>query len=843
MTNACTQRPVSVYMIGNAHIDPVWLWTVDEGRKEVLNTYRTAIMLLRDYHGYVFTSGGATTYQWVQQDDPALFAEIRCAVDEGRWVIVNGWMIQPDCNVPNGESFARHALYGQRYFEREFGVRARVGYNVDSFGHAGTLPQILKLSGLDYYVFFRPGPHEKTLPRGPFWWEAPDGTRVLTCRPPLHYGSPGDGKIVQRMEAAAADTPEELSVTMCFYGVGNHGGGPTRSDIELLMARQHTDEPVQPVFTSPERYFDEMLALGRDWPVLHDDLQHHARGCYTAISQMKSGIRAGEHALMRAERLAALAVALTDGGNHQAELQGAWEKLLFNQFHDILAGTSIRKAYDTVWADLASASATAAAVENGALAALQARVAVPECEGQALVVWNTLPWQRTDSIEVRATLPANQRNMQADPGGLRSAGGQHGSLSVGRPVLRDANGVSIPAQLLEVEFEDDEYQARVAAQVVMPALGARAFTLSFEGDDLPPQAAGTVHADRIENAYYTVQLDPATGYIRSLRDNIERFEHLAGPAGVPLVIDDYSDTWSHDIASFRNVVGQFTACGPAELVADGLVSKTLRVRMAWGQSTLTQEITLWGYRRAVDVVLTVDWHEQHKMLKLAFPLAITDPVVTASAPYGWITRKPNGEEEPCQAWVDLSGKTDKGIAGLCLVQDSKYGYDALDNELRLSVLRSPIYAFHDPRKVLKGVTYHYTDQGTQVVRYRLLPHVGDWRGVAPDRQGYALMEPFVMRAAVAQPGIGKEQTLLTVEPSNVLLSTIKLAEEQGAKRLLVRGYETDGKAARVVLRSEALGQSWEHAVRAHEIFTLALPLGGGAPQALNLLEEPFCGAH
>ncbi len=839
MSDAQVQRPVSVYMIGNAHIDPVWLWTVDEGREEVRNTYRTAIMLIRDYPGYVFTSGAAITYQWVQQDDPALFAQIRQAVAEGRWAIVNGWMIQPDCNIPSGESFARHALYAQRYFDATFGVRARVGYNVDSFGHAGTLPQILKLSGLDYYVFFRPGPHEKTLPRGPFWWESPDGTRVLTCRPPLHYGSPGDGKIVQRMEAAAADTPEDLAVTMCFYGVGNHGGGPTRSDIELLVARQGTAEPVQPVFTSPERYYDEMLALGRDWPVVHDELQHHARGCYAAVSQMKAVIRSGEHALLRAERLATLAALLAGGEDQQAQLQGAWQKVLFNEFHDILAGTSIRKAYDTVWADFAAASATAAEVQEGALQALQASVPVPQAEGQPFVVWNTLPWQRTDAIEIVVPTPTNQRNVQADPGGLRSAQGQHGSLSVGRPVLRDARGINIPCQLTEVEFEDDDYQAHVTAQVVMPALGARAFTLTFEGDDLPPQAAGVVTADRIENAYYRVQLDPATGYITSLRDNIEWFEHLAGPAAVPLVIDDPSDTWSHGIDAFRDVVGQFTACGPAELVADGPVVKTLRVRMVWGQSTLVQEISLYAYRRAVDVRLTVDWHEQHKMLKLAFPLAISDPTVTASAPYGWVTRAANGEEEPCQAWVDLSGKTDKGVAGLCLLQDSKYGYDALHNELRLSVLRSPIYAFHDPRKVLRGVTYHYTDQGTQVVCYRLVPHVGDWRGAGPERQGYALMEPFIVRPAAAQPGSGKEQALLSVEPSNVVLSTVKLAEDSGVQRLLVRGHETDGKQTALVIRSETLDKTWTYPLRPFEIWTLALPLDGGDPQALNLLEEPL----
>ena len=456
-----------------------------------------------------------------------------------------------------------------------------------------------------------------------------------------------------------------------------------------------------------------------------------------------------------------------------------------------------------------------------------------------MLVWNTLPWQRTDAIHLKLALTANQRNVQADPGGLNNSQGVDGSLPVGRPVLRDSAGLQIPCQLTEVAFDDDDYQAHVVAQVVLPALGARSFSVTFEGDDLPPQAAGPRYANRIENAYYCVRLDPTTGHMVSLRDNVEHLEHLSGPAAVPLVINDPSDTWGHGIDSFCDVIGQFVATGPAELVEDGLVKKTLRVRMAWGQSTLTQEITLYGYRKAVDVRLTVDWHEQDKMLKLAFPLAVTDARVTASAPYGWMERAANGEEEPCQAWVDLSGQTSHGVAGLCLVQDNKYGYDALDNELRLSVLRSPIYAFHDPRKVLKGVTYHYTDQGVQVVNYRLLPHLGDWRTVGPDRQAYALLEPYIAHAVQPHDGDASEGALLSVDAPNVVLSVVKLAEEDGCQRLLVRGYETDGKATELTLTSEALGQSWTHTLRPFEIWTLALPLEGGAPTALNLLEEPL----
>jgi alpha-mannosidase len=235
--------------------------------------------------------------------------------------------------------------------------------------------------------------------------------------------------------------------------------------------------------------------------------------------------------------------------------------------------------------------------------------------------------------------------------------------------------------------------------------------------------------------------------------------------------------------------------------------------------------------------LIVDWHEQLKMLKLAFSLAVNDSQVTASAPYGYAIRQANGEEEPCQAWVDLSGNTLAGQIGLCIINDSKYGYDALENELRLSILRSPIYAFHDPRKILPGVSYHYIDQGVQTVRCLLLPHKGDWRKVNPARSSFELQEPLQAQLTQAQTGQGSELSFLEVSPDNVVLSVVKLAENDG--QLLVRGYETEGRSAHVVVRSGQLNRIWSTDISPYEIWTLALPLDGGSAVKLNLLEEPL----
>jgi alpha-mannosidase len=813
--------PVTVHMVGNAHIDPVWLWPMSEGRAEMLSTYRTALMLLDEFEGYVFTSGGAVTYKWVSEDDPAMFRAIQQAVAQGRWALVNGWWLQPDCNIPSGESFVRHALYGQRYLLKHFGQRATVGYNVDTFGHAGTLPQLLSKAGLDSYVFFRPGPHEKQLPNGPFWWEAPDGSRVLTCRPPLHYGTPADVDILKRAQDAAASAPEGVYLVMCFYGVGNHGGGPTRRIVRLLAEADYNQADHRAIFSTPARYFAEVKHL-HDWPVVKDELQHHSRGCYTALSRVKRENRQAEHALARAERLSALASLACAAPNRQAELEDAWHGVLFNQFHDILAGTSIREAYEDVWQHYDHALSVAARVENAALEALEEELDIPErAEARPFVVWNPLAWERTEAVQLSIDLA----HWRADRVGVHYPS---------QPSIVDADGNAIPCQLAEVVFDHSTYVAHIFALVSVPALGAKTLYVTIPVQEPPAEDKPTQYATELDNGHLRIQVDPDTGWLVSLWDVEHNQELLGGPAALPLVIDDPSDTWSHDVVSFRQACGRFVASGPIELLEDGAVRKTLRVRSQWGHSTIVQDFSLHAGARYVDVTMTVDWRERHKMLKLAFPLDMRDGVVTASAPYGHIVRQANGEEEPCQAWVDLSsaGQTGKG---LCLVNDSKYGYEALDGELRLSILRSPIYAFHQPRQLFPGVTYLYTDQGEQVVRYRLFPHGGDWRAVNPALQDDALHEPLKARPISPRAGRWSPGSLLRAMPDNFALTTVKLAEEDGA--LIIRGYETLGEPAQVEIRSDLLKASWSIAVGAHEVCTWRLPLDGGQPTPLNLLEE------
>jgi alpha-mannosidase len=401
---------VTVHCIGNAHIDPVWRWPWQEGYAETLATCRAALDRLRESDDFSFSRGQAATYAWIEESDSALFEEIQKYVRAGRWHIVNGWWEQPDANIPCGESYVRHALYGKRYFREKFGVDVTVGYNVDTFGHNAGLPQILAKSGYRTYCFFRPGRHEKELPGPYFWWQGPDGSRVLGIRPPVGHYCTGGGSVadtIRKSAEVARDMGLEHSIV--FYGVGNHGGGPTQENIASIRALHNDPDEPDAIFSTVEAFAAAIADKADTFPVVAEDLQHHAPGCYSTHSEIKRLNRQAENRLLRAERWCALAT-LTLGRPYAAEeFARAWKPALFNQFHDILAGTSLPDAYEHAREQISEAFAIAARQQNAALQALAAKIDTttddiePAAAGQGrpILLFNPSSWERTDAVSVQ----------------------------------------------------------------------------------------------------------------------------------------------------------------------------------------------------------------------------------------------------------------------------------------------------------------------------------------------------------------------------------------------------------------------------------------------------------
>ena len=428
-----------VHMIGQAHLDPVWLWRWTEGRAEALATSQSAVDRLAEYPDFHFTRGESQIYRWIEQENPALFAEIRDLIRQGRWHVVNGMVIQPDMNVPGGESFVRQVLLGKAYMRQHLGVEPRVAYCVDSFGHAGTLPQILAKCGFDAYVFMRPGPHEKELPSQAFWWQGPDGSRVLAFRIAASYGTRNMDH-AEHIAKAVAAKPPQLDQTMCFFGVGNHGGGPTKQQIENIQAIARNRDDLEIRFSSTDAYFAAIAPAADTLPTVAEELQFHAVGCYSVNSALKRSHRQAECGLLLAERLASMAQAWVGQPAPAERLRALWHDLCFNQFHDTLGGSSTKEAEDEAIMSLGRVIMGSREIADDAGRAIAARVNTAGAGGTVVLfnpsaepvseyveyepwtewqLWAPNGWGLTDEAGPRGAASAHRDARGADSGDLR----------------------------------------------------------------------------------------------------------------------------------------------------------------------------------------------------------------------------------------------------------------------------------------------------------------------------------------------------------------------------------------------------------------------------------------
>lgn len=797
-------------MIGNAHIDPVWLWQWQEGFQEVKATFRSVLNLMRANEDFLFTSSSAAIYEWVERNDPGMFAEIRERVAEGRWEIAGGWWIQPDCNIPGGESFVRQGLYGQRYFKEKLGVTATVGYNPDSFGHAATLPQILRKSGMDSYVMMRPQPHEKRLPGRTFWWESPDGSRVLTYRIPYEYST--WGKSVERwVRYLIPEFKGQIHELMCFYGVGNHGGGPTQENIDSIRAMNADPAFPRLLFSTPSRFFRAVREEGLRWPEVHDELQMHAVGCYAAHSGVKLWNRRAEHLLMTAERFSTIAHRVT-GQAYPDDFALAWKDVLFNQFHDILAGTSIEPAYDDARNLYGEALAIAGRNQNYALQSLSWHINIPvEEDVRPIVVFNSHAWPARMEVELEfGTIRDND-------------------------VLLDSEGVQVPFQALQSDATVSGSRHKLAFSADLPAFGYHVYRLGPGEPQTFPTVGGDHHS--LENDWYRLEINPETGALSSLYDKREGFEWLRREAARPVVYEDRSDTWSHGVVAYTDVVGEFAPV-TVQRIEDGPVKSIVRVTSRYGTSRLTQDFIMYPDRDRIDVRVMVDWHEQFKLLKLVFPLNLYFTTSTYEIPYGALQRPGNGTEVPGQSWVDLTGavRNHGGHFGMSLLNDAKYSFDTTEHEIRMTVLRSPIYAHHTPRVPDEDRDFSFIDQGIQRFSYSLLPHRGSWEESGTVRRAAEINEPAVALVETYHSGpLPQRDSLMSVDCDNVLVTVLKKAEDN--EDVIVRAYETAGTPVTARIHLPRWDRTIEANFGSHEIKTFRVPADEAEPiRETNLIE-------
>jgi len=798
-----------IYMIANSHIDPVWLWRRSEGYWVTRQTVRNAIKLMEKYSDFTFLFSSAALYKWIEESEPELFNKIKKYIRENRWVIVGGWIVEPDCNLPSGESFVRHALYGKKYFREKFGVDVKIGYNIDSFGHNAMLPQILKKCGIEFYVIMRPNPREKELPLYVFWWEAPDGSRVLTYRLPFSYALHGE-RLSEHLRKYVEEAKKGVGVIMCLYGRGDHGGGPSEADIEIIRRASEALKEAEIVFGTPQEFFNEVLSRAAELPVVKDELQHHARGCYSAYLKIKKLNRLSEHSLIQAERIAVMSNSILGIEYPRKEFRKAWENLLFSQFHDSLAGTCIPEAYDDV-EDMCYYSLNIAkqTIER-AIHAIAANVDTTH-NNTALIIFNPL------TVPVKAPI-------EIEPAWPESLG------------VYEVSGRQIPHQYIQPHSLSGTRRAVIVAHLL--PLGYKVYSLKTAKTKLESRVK--VRGNIIENERFILEINPQTGCISRLFDKKYGVEVFNGDASYPLIINDPSDTWSHGVSKFEDIIGSFSNIR-VTIVEKGPVRCRVRAKGYYNRSVLWQDYILYADLDFIELRLKVEWHEKQKMLKLAFPINVKEPVVSCEIPYGFIKRTCNGEEEPMQRWIDLTGKTyvnNKELKyGVTIVNDSIYSYSAVGSELRLTLLRSPIYAHHDPRKPMPGVDYKYTDQGIHYFKFLILPHYGNWKEVNVTTYAELVNSqiPYIIEDS-HKGKLPKELSFISVDQRNVIVNVVKLAED--SEDIVLRLYEVHGVKTNVRITLPWIKRNIEVTVNPYEIKSLLIPLDPSRPvRECNLIED------
>ena len=818
-----------VHLIGNAHLDPIWLWRWQEGCGEVLQTFRSALDRLNEYPDFVFTCSSAAYYKWVEEIDPDMFEEIRERVIEGRWVPVNGWWVQPDCNMPSAESFARQALYSQLYYNEKFSRICKTAYNVDSFGHSGMLPQIIKNGGMTAYVMMRPGAHENAEIPNMFMWESLDGTQIPTFHIPdaSGYGSGNAEAINRSRDLAEKLINEEGHGMMIFYGVGNHGGGPTRGLIEYVQTQLKRDGYHDMVFSSPDAFFEAHCLEKVELPVWKDDLQHHASGCYSATSLVKQLNRKLENSLYFSEAFATVASKTAGMRDRTEDFKEAWLDVCFNQFHDILCGCSIMEAYDDVNASMGHALTISDRIQNEAFLRIARRidtwidgVSDPVCEVRGhscgkfprpVVVFNPL------SFPVKAPVRTYHPSKQ---------------------VTDDAGNDVIFSNVRSSRSNDSHLDTVFIADV--PAMGYAVYWLKScwdENRDLPE-----IHIDTdvsasgfsMENEYIKVKFDEQTGFITSLVDKISGYDYASAdkPIAVPTVIDDHeTDTWAHMVFRFHDIKG-IMKLEKIELVESGNARAVIRTRHSFGGSYLVQDFILASGQKVLRSKCKALWTEDFTLLKMSFPVGGENRINTYEIPGAYIKRPTNGEEEPAGRWGAISFD-DGGRRTLAVVNDSKYSYDCPDNDLRLTVIRNVIFADHYSDR--PAANFNFTDEGMQRFEYGIF--VGDGEAEKSGIMNEAAK--FNIRLMAVPESFHKgtlpqRKSYLSVDKDNIIMTAFKFCED-GSGDCIMRFYETRGEDAKAHIVCESFNADFEAEFGHNEIKTFRVSKDGNVKET-NFLE-------
>jgi len=663
-----------VVVVANSHIDPVWLWDKYEGIDEVVNTFRSACDRLDENPDLFFTASSTCFYKWVSELAPDVFSRISSFVKQGRWEVAGAWWVEGDVNLPLRDSLLASARLSRKWLSDRLGVNPVVAFSPDTFGHPACLPSVLAETGFKFYLFCRPGKHENSeLPADLFWWRH-GNDRILCYRLPYHYCPSAD-----KLASAIQDSCFLAAGLGCFFfGVGDHGGGPTKAEIAKVREIMASSPDVEVVFGTLESFFREASLLP-GIPEYEGDLHYHAVGCYSVNRDLKDGVRKAERALAFAERIGC------DG------LDPIWEAVLFNQFHDIMPGSCAPSAARKALAELGGALSAAEDATYQRLKSMSSAIPVSCPEGE-FRIYNSLDKEVAGPFEIE-------------------------SFMYFRPESRfcDSDGNEIPIQLIQ------------------PSVTCSNVRWLFV-DAIPPKSFKRYHFE----ANGTVCLSPpkyARGNGITQGDWEVTAPGMAAYAGEALfpdhirlsVIEDYSDTWSHGIEGYGPALASFEPESSA--VLEGPIVSYLCQSLRFNNSIATMKFALYRGLPFFDVELVVQWQERQRVLKMVIAPRSSFDMWTVQGMAGAVRKETHKREEPLHGWISAGG--------LCLLQDGAFAADRFEDTIRVTLVRSSYYGYHEPFTLDTLAPHEPTDVGIHRFRFRFMRQADDL-----DQAFAAFIEPY-----------------------------------------------------------------------------------------------------
>jgi alpha-mannosidase len=802
-------RKYKVHIIGHSHIDMNWLWTWSDTRNIIHRDFKNILELMDEYPELTFTHSQPATYENIRQHAPDLFRRVVANIQQGRWEPATFTWVEGDTNMASGEALARHLLESVHFSRQHLQAEPSTFLAPDTFGQAGNLPQLAASAGAKRYYHHRCNPGQADLWPA-YWWEGQDGTRILAISTPTYNG---DIRARDLVETAIRARLHGQVDSLHFHGIGDHGGGPARQNLDALRRLQKRSLLPAAECSTLARFTQRLLDAGTALPVQQGESRTIFEGCYTTHGDIKRYNRQGETLLCTADTLAVLA----DLPNPE-QLQPAWRTVLFNQFHDILDGSGIHETYEKCATDFAEVSKAARSVIEAALRVLQAGLPAGD-----LAVTNPLGWERDDWVLVPGKYGTGAVRLE----------GKHGHTTVGQYTPEGLGFVArVPAfGTASYRITEPISNQSILGEEILTQEMAFAPTDNRQYTFLSNNPIGPPYY-KVETPFFRVYLRRDSGIFVSFYDKrvggelvsygLRRGSDYQDSARVDLALNvlQLEEEHPHGMSAWhldevhtthsllRGATTRIVESGPARLVFE--------VKHGLRSSTIYQYITFYRDLPRVDFRTSIDWQELGSPekgvpnLKVAFTARLDECKAWFETPFAAVQRPCDGQEVPALRWADVGGDA----YGFALLNDCKYAYDVLGTRLRLSLVRSG----YDPDAI--------SDIGQHEIGYSLFPHPGDWRSAGVVRQAAGFNQPLLGdEVQPVQPTSGTTWHPEIIGSPTVILACLKFAQD-GSGRIL-RLYESGGQTVEVEVRGFPVGaRIWETTITEDHISALVLSTDG-----------------